>query len=92
MPTHRNVNQNQKRARLPSDVILRSVQDRILDWWGGAYTNASTLVNEQFWIEAQSSLPGAWAGERCLPDIFDALCLQRMRLKHDQQVPEWSGG
>jgi hypothetical protein len=26
-----------------------------------------------------------------MSDIFDALCLQRMRLKHDQQVPEWTG-
>ena len=91
MPAHRKVNQSQKRARLPSDSILRSAQDRILDWWGGAYAEAPAPVSDQFWIEAQSSLPGGGAAERSLSDIFDALCLQRMRLKHDQQVPEWTG-
>jgi len=91
MPSHRNVNQNQKRAHLPSGDILRSAQDRILDWWGGAYIEAPNAVSERFWIEARSSLPGGRAAGQSLSDVFDALCLQRIRLKHDQQVPEWSG-
>ena len=26
-----------------------------------------------------------------LHDVFDAVSLQRVKLKHDQQVPEWMG-
>ena len=89
MPASRNVNQRQKKDHLPSDGILRSAQDRILNWWDEGYIEASEPIREQFWIETRSSLPGGVNFSRHLPDIFDSLCLQRMRLKYNQQVPEW---
>ena len=92
MPAHRSVNQKEKRARLPSDRLLRSAQDRIIDWWETAYADDRPVVSERFWLEAKSSLPSVNSGENTLNDLFDAVCLQRMRLKHDQQVPEWTGG
>ena len=91
MPAHRTVNQKEKRASLPADRLLRSAQDRVINWWEVAYVDTSPIVSEQFWLEAKSSLPSVNAADGTLDDIFDAICLQRMRLKHDQQVPEWSG-
>ncbi|MDE0715320.1 MAG: SAM-dependent methyltransferase, partial [Gammaproteobacteria bacterium] len=91
MPAHRKVNQKQKGARLPSDRLLRSAQDRVLDWWGSAYLEDASAVSDRFWLEANASLPGTISDQGTLDDIFDAVCLQRMRLRHDQQVPEWTG-
>ena len=91
MPAHRTVNQKQKKALLPSDRLLRSAQDRVLDWWGSAYLKDAPAVSDRFWLEANASLPGIISDQKNLADIFDAVCLQRMRLRHDQQVPEWAG-
>ena len=91
MPAHRKVNQNEKRAHLPGDRLLRSVQDRVLNWWEPAYVDGVPAISDRFWHEASSSLPGINAEKGTLDDIFDAVCLQRMRLKYDQQVPEWTG-
>ena len=91
MPAHRKVNQGEKRAHLPGDRLLRSAQDRVLNWWEPAYVEGVPAISDRFWLEANSSLPGINAEEGTLDDIFDALCLQRMRLKYDQQVPEWAG-
>lgn len=91
MPAHRKVNQSEKRALLPADRLLRSAQDRVLNWWEPAYVGGVPAISDRFWLEANSSLPGIDAEKGTLDDIFDAVCLQRMRLKHDQQVPEWTG-
>ncbi len=91
MPAHRTVNQKEKRAHLPGDRLLRSAQDRVLNWWGPAYAEGVPAISDRFWLEANSSLPGIHAAKGNLDDVFDAVCLQRMRLKCDQQVPEWAG-
>ncbi len=91
MPAHRTVNQKEKRAHLPGDRLLRSAQDRVLNWWGPAYAEGVPMISDRFWLEANSSLPGIRAAEGTLDDVFDAVCLQRMRLRCDQQVPEWAG-
>ena len=91
MPAHRTVNQNEKGACLPGERLLRSAQDRILNWWGPAYLEGVPAISDRFWLEANSSLPGIQTENGTLDDIFDAVCLQRMRLKHDQQAPEWAG-
>ncbi len=91
MPANRTVNQRQKKALLPSGRLLRSVQDRVLNWWGSAYLKDESDVSGRFWLEANASLPGVISEQGTLDDIFDAVCLQRMRLKHDQQAPEWKG-
>lgn len=91
MPARRTVNQSQKRDRLPSDHLLRSARDRIIAWWKAAYIDGDPLLAEQFWLEARSSLPTVRSGDNTLDNLFDAVCIRRMRLKHDQQVPEWVG-
>jgi hypothetical protein len=46
---------------------------------------AESHLPEQFLQEARASLP-AFATEAA-GDIFASVCLQRIRLRHDQQVP-----
>lgn len=92
MPVHRRINQHEKRDRLPGDGILRSAQDRILTWWNSAYRDRSRpILSERFTMEAAASLPGITSSTPHLDDVYSALNLQRMRLKQNQQVPEWSG-
>ncbi len=93
LPAHRMVNQRLKRDRLPSAQTLAQARERILDWWRTAYvTSADPLLPERFGHEARASLPGIPSEGRgvCDPErVLMAVSLQRMRLHHDQQVPEW---
>ena len=91
MPAHRTVNQREKRSRLPSDQLLRVSKDRIMSWWEAAYLQEGSVLPERFWLEAVSSLPSIGADSVSLHDVFEAVCLRRLKLKHDQQVPEWAG-
>ena len=61
-----------------------------MDWWETAYVKWHPPISKRFWIEARSSLPGANIQDGGLGDVFEALCFQRIRLKDNQQVPEWS--
>lgn len=89
MPAHRRVNQQEKRDRLPSDPLLRAAQERIIIWWQAAWA-AAPILAERFALEAAASLPGLQR-PASLDEVFSAARLQRMRLQHDQQVPEWVG-
>ena len=91
MPTHRRINQ-EKRDRLPAERLMRAARDRILDWWDAAYReSAGRSLAERFALEASMSLPGMVAADGDLESYYSALSLQRLRLKQNQQVPEWSG-
>ncbi len=93
LPAHRRVNQHAKRDRLPADALLRRVADPIREWWRRAYLDESRpLLGQRFVGEARASLPGL--SNLTMPaatDVFEALRVQRLRLRHDQQVPEWDG-
>ncbi|MEP0915078.1 methyltransferase domain-containing protein [Leptolyngbya sp. GB1-A1] len=94
MPADRKVNQHQKRDRLPGAEILRSAQERVQSWWDEAYLQApNPLLPTRFTSEARASLPGVLneADLLTLDDLFTGVMMQRVRLKHDQQVPEWLG-
>ena len=92
MPAHRRVNQHEKRDRLPADPLLRTAQERILDWWNAAYReHPDHPLAQRFALEASASLPGVVAADADLDSYYSALNLQRLRLKQNQQVPEWSG-
>ncbi|MFC7611419.1 HNH endonuclease domain-containing protein [Teichococcus aestuarii] len=94
LPAHREVNQRLKRDRLPSAPVLAAAEARILGWWQAAYLQANDrLLPVRFGHEARASLPGLGAGrgEYCDPEqVFAAIGLQRLRLRQDQQVPEWT--
>jgi hypothetical protein len=54
---------------------------------GGYLRNSNALIGKQFLTEAAASLPGV--SEIARPEaIFDAMEVQRLRLHHDQQLPE----
>ena len=105
LPASRNVNQRQKRDKLPADPALRRAKNRIIDWWDAGYVRTDDrLLTEQFTLEASATLPtldvpagnldGVLAEarlHRLLEDVFSAVSLQRLRLSNDQQIPEWEG-
>ena len=92
MPSHRQVNQREKRDRLPTDQLLRSAQDRILAWWNTAYLDGTDQPTaDRFALEATASLPGVVPAVTDLDNYYSALQVQRIRLRQNQQVPEWSG-
>lgn len=86
LPTSKTVN-NQKSDRLPAAETLVDAQDRMVDWWNSAWID--TPNEEQFFMEASYSLPGLSDDLRSLDEIFRAIRHQRVRLKQDQQIPEW---
>jgi hypothetical protein len=89
LPAHRTVNQRLKRDRLPSASTLSRAKDEIIRWWRQAYLDTETPLPDQFLQEARATLPTLSTVEP--EEVFDRVCLQRIRLRHDQQVPEWSG-
>jgi hypothetical protein len=93
LPAHPRVNQHQKRDRLPADELLRRATEPIQAWWERAYLAGNyPLLHQRFANEARASLPGLNGPAALTPeDVFAALRAQRMRLRHDQQVPEWAG-
>ena len=93
LPAHRQVNQHQKRDRLPSDEVLRCAAEPIQAWWRRAWLDGTgPLFPRRFTDEARASLPGLGDGAAVSsPEVFGAVCVQRLRLRHDQQVPEWAG-
>ena len=88
LPAHREVNQRLKRDRLPSAATLFRAEGRIVGWWERAYLGRSgSDLPKQFVEEARASLPPF--STHAVGDIFASVSLQRIRLRHDQQVPEW---
>ncbi len=75
----------QKSDRVPSEVMLRSAQTRIQDWWAQAYDG---VLGERFRLEAQASLPlvGGGAG---VEEVYAGVRVQRLRLRFDLGVGEW---
>jgi SAM-dependent methyltransferase len=90
LPTHRDVNQRLKRDRLPSAAALSRAEGKIIGWWQQAFlAKTDTRLPGQFLQEARASLPPFATSEPT--DLFGSVTLQRIRLRHDQQVPEWDG-
>lgn len=93
LPAHRLVNQREKRDRLPADGRLREARAAIQSWWHDGYRmEADTVLSRRFVDEARASLPGLTetSGAPLLAEVFGALQVQRLRLRYDQQVPEWA--
>ena len=92
LPAHPQVNRHGKRDRLPSADTLRAARDAIAAWWQAAYLRpGDAVLPGRFAAEARASLPGLAVGRVCHPDeVQAAMALQRMRLRQDQGVPEWS--
>ena len=89
MPAHPTTNRG-KRDRLPSDPLLRDARERILEWWDRGYGRASEAMQTRFRTEARAGLPAIATERFGLDDVFAGLMVQRMRLRQDQGIPEWS--
>jgi hypothetical protein len=87
MPAHSRVNQREKRDRLPSAVAMATARERMIRWWVAAYLNDDAL-RPRFMREAAAALP--LSGAQTSTAVYDALDWRRLRLRQDQQVPEWT--
>lgn len=88
LPSSSKVNK-MKGSRLPDADSLQAAQDSIQVWWNEAYQQ-NTVLEARFQREATASLPGiANVEQPNLDDIFSAVNFRRIRLKHDQCIPEW---
>ena len=84
MPADRHINQNQKRALLPSAEALEEARDRICTWWETGYV---ARVPDRFFAEARASLP---VSEPDFDDLFDGLQARRRTLRSDHRIDEWT--
>ena len=93
VPSDQQVN-NEKRDRLPTERKLIDAKERLLDWWKMAWLDDVSITNnvalkQRFFAEANIALPGLPSCNLSVDDLFEALLLQRGRLKEMQQLSEW---
>lgn len=86
MPAERRLNQHQKRDRLPSQATLAAARSTILAWWEAAWCR-HPMFADRFAAEARAALPVDDPTD--LEAVHAALEWRRLRLRQDQQVPEW---
>jgi len=91
----------QKSDHLPTAQKMKAAKQRITDWWSDAWlsedgefeqkTGDLNKINssQRFFAEANIALPGLEANNNSVDDLFEALLLQRGRLKEMQQLREW---
>lgn len=91
LPTTRPVN-SKKSDRLPSAEQLEAAAERIQNWWHRAYIK--TDYESQFFEETNAALPLSLTTSPPhadnLDDILTGVRRQRVRLRTDQQIAEWS--
>ncbi|WP_298772448.1 class I SAM-dependent methyltransferase [uncultured Shewanella sp.] len=91
---------NQKRDKLPSRHRLQASEKRIHDWWQQAWLSPErhqdgyqlarcNTQSQRFFAQANLALPGLPATNTNVDDVFEAMLLQRVRLKEMQQLREW---
>lgn len=87
VPAQPSINRHGKRDRLPSALAMANARDAIISWWEMAYF-ADAALRPRFLREASAALPvGSDDGPVA---VYDALDWRRLRLRQDQQVPEWT--
>jgi hypothetical protein len=89
LPASRQVNQHQKKDRLPSMAALAAAREPIIQWWTRAWLDDGGL-RERFAREAAAALPVLDGADPRA--VFDGLAWRRLRLRQDQQVAEWTPG
>ncbi|WP_412972124.1 methyltransferase domain-containing protein [Glaciecola sp. MF2-115] len=89
LPSDIKVN-NEKRDKLPSAQTLKQSKSRMQEWWMMAWLNDNESKEKQrFFAEANLALPGLSHDNQSIDDVFEALGLQRGRLRDLQQLREW---
>lgn len=87
LPADRRINQHQKRDKLPSAGRLAAAQPRIAAWWETAWLSEEPL-RRRFEREVVAALPVQ--DPSSLNEVLDGLAWRRLRLRQDQQIPEWT--
>lgn len=87
LPTASRINAK-KSDRLPSAQQLEAAAERIQHWWHRAYQQ--TDYEPRFYEEANAALPLASGDTPSLDDLLTGLRRQRVRLRTDQQIAEWT--
>ncbi|MBA6326727.1 methyltransferase domain-containing protein [Colwellia sp. MB02u-6] len=80
---------NQKSDRLPTEQKLKQAKERIQHWWQVAWLEPEDQIQQRFFAEANIALPGLNSDNSSVDDLFEALVMQRGRLKEMQQLREW---
>jgi SAM-dependent methyltransferase len=93
LPTDSQIN-NQKSDRLPTEQKLKAAKERMQHWWQVAWLDdehvgIQTDNHKRFFAEANIALPGLNSDNSSVDDLFEALVMQRGRLKEMQQLREW---
>ncbi|MFT5852398.1 MAG: hypothetical protein ACI87J_002374, partial [Colwellia sp.] len=93
LPTDSQIN-NQKSDRLPTEQKLKASKERMQHWWQVAWLDdehvgIQTDNHKRFFAEANIALPGLNSDNSSVDDLFEALVMQRGRLKEMQQLREW---
>ena len=91
LPASQNVNQKQKRDKLPSVPKLEKSESAILEWWQKAYIEKSGSTKQEFFNQARASLRVSVDSHSgpSLDDIFESLVVQQHKLRVYQQIPQW---
>ena len=84
LPTKTHIN-SRKSDKLPSSARLQQNRQIITDWWQQGWSDSA----DEFFIQANLALPNLPDSNRSFEDVFDALTLQRDRIKDFQQLEEW---
>ncbi len=87
MPAKEEINRS-KLDKLPSSLAMSEARENIINWWQSAWEQSPH--RDQFFMEAEYSLPGLSGDPPPLKDVYQATVHQRARLKQDQQLVEWS--
>jgi 2-polyprenyl-3-methyl-5-hydroxy-6-metoxy-1,4-benzoquinol methylase len=89
LPSNVKVN-NEKRDKLPSAQTLKQSKSRMQEWWSLAWLSESVVEEKKrFFAEANLALPGLSYNNDSIDDVFEAIELQRGRLRDLQQLNEW---
>lgn len=88
LPTDCEINRN-KSDRLPTEHKLKTAKERIQHWWQEAWVENTDDSQQRFFAEANIALPGLDSSNDSIDDLFEALVVQRSRLKEMQQLREW---
>ncbi|MDC8831858.1 class I SAM-dependent methyltransferase [Alteromonas gilva] len=84
LPTKTKVNAT-KSDKLPSSFRMVSSKGMIQEWWKQAWAESAG----EFFIQANLSLPNLPTSNRSFDDVFEAMVMQRDRIKDFQQLEEW---
>jgi len=80
----------EKSDRLPTEQRMNNAKEPISHWWQTAWLdNKDAQISRQFFAQANIALPGLKTDNTSIDDLFEALSLQRGRLKDMQQLREW---